>query len=65
MAIMGHRSKDGVRTYKEISHDQQEKMNNMIQPTKKLKMGSAIQNVPCQKSVSFLLPIHLILPIVL
>ena len=64
MAIMGHRSKDGVRTYtcKEISHDQQEKMNNMIQPTKKLKMSTAIQNVSCQQSVSFLLPI---LPIAL
>ena len=32
MAITGHRSKDGVRTYKEISCNQEEKLSNMIQP---------------------------------
>ena len=54
MAITGHLSKDGVCTYKKISHDQEEKMNDMvIHPTKNPKMDSTnIQNVSCQESVS-------------
>lgn len=38
MAITGHQSKDGVRTYKKISRKQEEKMNDMvIHPNKKLR----------------------------
>ena len=35
MSITGHRSKDGVRTYKEISGEQQKKVSEMIQPAKR------------------------------
>ena len=37
MAVTGHRSADGVRVYKEISHCQEEKLSEMIQVAKKLK----------------------------
>ena len=37
MSVTGHRSGHGVRAYKQISHDQQEHLSDLIRPTKKLK----------------------------
>lgn len=51
MTVTGHGSKNGVRMYKEISHDQQEKMSDMIQPTEKRKIEDT-QNASCRDSVS-------------
>ena len=45
MSITGHRSKDGVHCYKEISSNQQEKLSEMIQHSKKLQMEDT-QDVP-------------------
>ena len=41
MSITGHRSKDGVRVYKEISCEQQEKVSEMIQPGKRRRVEIA------------------------
>ena len=41
MSVTGHRSKDGVRMYKEVSHEQQEELNEMIQPTKRRRVETA------------------------
>ena len=38
MSVTGHRSKDGLRIYKEISCEQQEKVSEMIQPAKRRKV---------------------------
>ena len=38
MSITGHRSIDAMRMYKQISHDQQEELSNLIQPNKKPKI---------------------------
>ena len=38
MSATGHRGKAGVRIYQEISRDQQEKVNEMIQPAKRRRV---------------------------
>ena len=38
MSITGHRSSNAVRQYKEISHEQEEKLSKLIQPVKKYKI---------------------------
>lgn len=37
MSITGHRSVGGVRVYKEISHEQQEQLSDLIRPSKMMK----------------------------
>ena len=38
MSITGHRSSTAVRMYKQVSHEQEEKLSNLIQPVKKYKI---------------------------
>ena len=45
MAVTGHRSADGVRVYKEVSHTQQEEMSKIIQSSKSARMEENVSEL--------------------
>lgn len=45
MAVTGHRSADGVRVYKEVSHTQQEEMSKIIQSSKSTRMEENVSEL--------------------
>ena len=51
MSITGHRSSHGIRSYKEISHEQEAQLSDLIRPPKILKHEDVKEEVQSEENV--------------